>query len=436
MKKFKLSCLSVLMVLFLCLCGCEIFPANTYDLLSPPELTGDYRPIGQALAKRVGNTYRLRYPSGGDYRSAIILYDVDADEEKEAFAFYSLNEEETHINMISRKDGKWVSVDDQVITAGGVEKVFFADLDADGIEEILVGWEIQTSAEKQLTVYSKRDEKLNQRMLQRYSEYICSDLDEDGKKELFIQQLNTLDSTNRASVYTLQKDGIIEIASSTLDRGVKSIVSLYESTLSNGQKAIYIDELKSSGAITEVLFLNKGTLVNPLLEETSGENSRTARSALLMSKDINHDGIIEIPVAEEVPSAESEGAAEKVYAIKWSSFSGETLVNKRAEIVNQNYGYTLVLPEKWIGNIAVSADAKYRSRFFFATDEQKIPTERLIELYAYELPKNSEEKVSLAEGCEEVCRTDKYIIAARTVAASHPLSISMDELKKSIHLND
>ena len=436
MKRAKTLFFVAVISLILCLCGCNVFPANINDLLSPPELEGDYYPIETALKKSVNKPYTLRYPSGGDRRSAIVIHDINADGENEALAFYSLTEEEMHINLICRKDEKWFSFDDLTVTAGGIERVDFCDLNNDGTEEILVGWEMQTSTEKQLAVYSLDDKKMEQRTLQRYTQYLCCDLDNNEEKEIFIQHINTAESVNRASLYHLDEKGVTELSGCLMDKGAKSIVSLTEAVLSNGKSAIYVDELKSSGAVTEVLTLFKGQLINPLLEETAVENSITARSASLMCRDINHDGILEIPVSEEIPAADSESSSERIYCTRWSAFDGESLAVRQSEIINHNDGYSMSLPEKWLGNIAVSVDSKRRSRVFFACDAERRPVARLVELYAYDIEEWEDAELERnGSNLEEICRTVDSVIVGRISSSDNPLSITMDELKKLIYLN-
>ncbi len=433
MKK-RILCFALMLMLFVCLCGCEFVPANTDKLLSPPQLTGDYYPIFEALTKRVGNGYTLRYPSGGDRRSAVVLEDIDGDGNMEAFAFYSLADEEMHINVICRKKEQWKSTDDQSFTAGGIERIDFCDLDGDGIEEVLVGWEIYAATDKQLSVYTYSNGKLEQSSLQRYTEYICCDLDGDGGNELFIQQLSATDSANRASLYKIESGVFTEVCSCMLDKNVKTVQTITQAPLSNGQAAIYIDELKNSGAITEILFLSKGQLVNPLLESTTGENTRTARSALLAMKDINQDGIIEIPIAQEMLSAEGPDAAEKAYYTRWSSFNGETLIVQRTELINHNDGYSIAVPEKWIGRTVILKDTKERRRIIYACDEEMKPTDCLAEVYAYNISNWDGKEFERPERLEEICRTADSVIVGRAPESDTPLAITSEELKKIVYL--
>ena len=178
---------AVILSLFLCvsLCGCKMFTADTAELLSPPELTGDIAPIASAISASAGGEYTLKYPSVGNYRSAVVQNDVDGDGIMEAFAFYSMTEDEStvmYVNVICSENGKWKSVAKQKIVAGGVDRVDFCDLDGDGISEILIGWEIYGTSEMQMAVYSFNDDELDRRMLQQYTHFLCGDIDEDGNK--------------------------------------------------------------------------------------------------------------------------------------------------------------------------------------------------------------------------------------------------------------
>ena len=151
---------SIVILLAICICvafcGCD-FSRNTDDMVSPPELTGDMSPIADALYAVAGANCDLKYPTEGTHRSAIVLEDINGDGIFEAFAFYSTSGDEMttmHINVICQSEGKWVSVSDQTIVATGVEMVDFCDLNGDGIEEILVGWDVNGASEKQLSVFT------------------------------------------------------------------------------------------------------------------------------------------------------------------------------------------------------------------------------------------------------------------------------------------
>ncbi len=378
--KIKRAVIFILVIsICLSLCGCDFF-ANADELVSPPELTGQMYPIGKALEKSAGSGYNLVYPTSGDHRSAIILEDIDGDSVFEAFAFYTTHDDEMtnmHINLIRRKDDEWVSVADQTIVANGVESVDFCDLNGNGTEEIIVGWQINGKTEKQLSVFSFEEEKLVQKMFQPYTGFLCCDLDSNGVNEIFVHLLNTSEKINKATVYGFYDDGMTQISGCLLDSNVKTADEPILSELSNGQKAIYIDEIKGVGSVTEVLYFSKGELVNPLLDkENSGENTVTLRAASLEMTDINDDGIIEIPVAAELPNVNSND--EKLYYTNWCSFNGEKLSVKLVTVVNTVDGYYITVPNGLIGSIAVSKDTENHKRGVYLYNSQTETVEGLL----------------------------------------------------------
>ena len=377
-----LACFSIALTL----CGCDIFSAETAELLSPPELTGDLLPINTAIKESVRASYTLEYPSRGNYRSAIIQHDVNKDGTLEAFAFYSTLERETtkmNINAIANKGEKWVSVAIQSIVAGGVDRIEFSDLDADGIDEILVGWEIYGTSERKVAVYSLGEKSLTQRLLEQYTHFTYCDLDEDGKQEVFIVNSSPAESRNTAFLYTLTSVGVTTISSCELDSTAKTLNHPVVSTLSTGKPAIYIDEIKGVGAVTEVLFLEKGQLQNPFMNPETRETTLTLRTATLESRDIDSDGIIEIPIRYEVATVTKSNEGEKQYLTDWCSYTGETLTSKLTTYMNLNDKFYYAIPKKWLGSIAILSDPENSLTEIYGFDsENNVSTDRLLYIKA------------------------------------------------------
>lgn len=352
----------LLLLLCVSLCGCRFFTADTAELLSPPELTGDMAPIAEAIAKSADGDYTLKYPSKGNYRSAVIQNDINGDGLMEAFAFYCITEEGTSVmclNVICSENGKWHSAAKQKIVAADVDRVEFCDLDGDGIAEILVGWEIYGASEMQMAVYSFKNGELERRMLERYTHFLCCDLDEDGLNEIMIVLLNNDGKPNTATLYRLNDGGNTALSSVELDRTVKSANEPILGHLSSGRPAVYIDETKGVGAVTEVLFAEKERLVNPLFNSESGDTAATLRASSLTVSDINGDGIIEIPVQLEVPLY-GEKTEEKQYLTEWCSYNGEVLTAQLCALMNRTDGWYYVIPAKLMGRLAVQKETESR----------------------------------------------------------------------------
>ncbi len=377
MKHRKILCTFLTCLICLFCTGCNWFTTDTADLLSPPDLSGDAFPIAQAIAESAGNDYTLKYPSRGFYRSAVVQNDIHSDGVAEAFAFYAKTEnEETvmYIDLIVKSRGEWHSASRQKIVAGGVDQIDFCDLDNDGTQEILVGWEIYGTSDMQLAVYSVESGTLIQRMLQKYSQFLCCDLNEDGTQEVFLIKFSPSEQINTASLYTLNENGVAELSSCELDKTVKTVGEPLAAPLSSGKAAVYIDEIKGVGAVSEVLFTEKSRLVNPLYNEETGETLATLRSASFAVQDINGDGVLEIPVQQDVPSVTRSDVNEKLFLTDWCSFNGQTLTSQMTTMINTADGYYYILSQKWLGHIAIlkNTDSRLREIYSYDHDAEKV----------------------------------------------------------------
>lgn len=441
----KLKVISVLIAFAICflLCGCDIFASDTAELLSPPELSGDISPIADAIAKSAGGAYTLKYPSDGNFRSAVVQNDIDGDGRLEAFAFYSMKEKENgadavnmYINVITLTDGGWVCADKQKIVAGGVERIDFCDLDGDGISEVLVGWEIYGASEMQLAVYSLENGKLTQRTMQKYSRFVCCDLNEDGINEILIIKFSAAEQLNSASVYNLTEGGVTELYSCELDKTVQSIGEPLVSYLSSGKPAVYIDEIKGVGAITEVLFVEKNRLVNPLMNAESRETLATLRSAGIGVKDINDDGILEIPVQENVPSLTKSTLNEKLYLTNWCSYNGETLTNQMTAMINSSDGYYYILSQKWTGQIAVLKDTDKRLREIYLYNSEDSSAGEMLVSFKTVPRADWESGKYKGKGFEKITQDEISVYLCKISDTAATQGITLEVIKKNFKLTE
>lgn len=433
----KFLAMSVLIALMLTLCGCDFFTMETEQMLTPPMLIGDMAPIQEVIKSSIKGEYTLKYPSSGEYRSAVILNDIDSDGKFEAFVLYSQTEDDVdymHLNFIKQKGGEWVSIADKRLAAVGVERVDFADLNKNGFLEIIVGFEIYGSTEKQLNVYSLENDAVIQRLTHEYTSFLCCDLDENDEKELFVHLSKMTDAVNIAYLYSFDIDGKAHPLSSYMDTGVRTASSPVLSTLSNGQPAIYIDETKATGNITEVLYLSKGELINPLLDAETKENTKTLRTSNIPIGDINGDKIIEIPVSELMASYDGETGGEKVYYTNWCSFNGENLAVQQTTLLNTTDGYYLSIPEKWINNITLVRESGGKSRMIYAFDtKEKTTGENLAFYTAVTLEEWDDYKEKNPE-VFEITRNGVYVFAGKVYKNNTDLSITEQELKNMLFL--
>ena len=433
-KKIVSAILSA--VLLMSLCGCDFFAAQTEELLSPPSLSGELKPINDAIEKSTNGVYTFEYPTRGDYRTAVVQFDIDGDGILEAFGFYSQVEGDItfmNLNALTCKDGKWKSASHQKIVAGGVDKLEFCDLDGDGIKEILVGWEIYGTSEMQLGVYSLENGKLRQRLLQQYVHFVTCDLNEDGIDEIMIVKINSTEQINSVSLYNFNNEGFNELVCE-LDSTAKTINEPIIATLSTGKPAAYIDEIKGAGAVTEVIFLEEGVLKNPLFLSETKETLITLRSSTFLCKDIDGNDILEIPVQVNVPSVAKTQVGEKLYIIDWCSFNGEKLTKQVTTMINVDDGYYYTLSEKWAGKIAVLKDTENHLREIYKYNPEDLTVGESL-IYIKAVPKRDwDEGKYKAAGVYEIMNDGETAFICRISDTAVNEGITIDEVKKNFKL--
>lgn len=375
MKKIKKAALCALVLAFsFLLSGCNLLSTGD-ELLKAPEAGGEVSQIKAALDSLVSGKYTLKYPTAGNFRSAIVRYDLTGDGKEEAVAFYSTLSEnitQMHIAVLIEKNGEWEATKDAQTLAAGIEKVVFCDLNSDKSPEILVGWNVVGNVDKQVSVYSFDGSVLLTRAEEKYTEFLCTDLNTDQKNELFILQGSAAERRASARLLELTNEGVLEVSSVLTDSGVSSYFGVTLSKLMDGKSAVFIDGKKGNGAVTEIIFLTGEELVNPVFNSETGI-SLTERPFNDSVFDINGDGSPDVPIHIAAPGFEDAAEGEREYITKWCGFSGKNLVITQTAISDIEDGYYIEIPKALQENITLltSKDGKTKTVSLYNVKKQQ-----------------------------------------------------------------
>lgn len=280
------------------------------EVLAPPNPNGENRKLQQAFERSVGpgTEYKLQYPEEGEYRSAYVLYDIDDDDDSEALVFYTKNTDESNVrvNILDLIDDEWVSVLDDVGYGNKIDSVTFADLNQDNVSEIIFSWSLSgNESSRTMTVHSAKlsDGKPELKTLSNmpYKAMYVHDMDNDGSQEILVLWNETVQKVqhNYAALMKLTEKGLHQYGDEV---ALDSSASVYDGVyLQEGKTPIvFVDALKDDNTMfTEVLWWDgvNQTLRAPFTDNDTHTNLSTLRASNIPVKDIDDDGLIEIPVA-------------------------------------------------------------------------------------------------------------------------------------------
>lgn len=357
MKGLKLRYAAALLgsILIFSASGCSFAELGLDDALRPPKATGDEAEIEQLIENSADGAYTLKYPKSGNYRSAIIMKDLDGDDVSEAVAFFRGKDDVTGVHMLvmSEVEGEWKISGDFVTETTDVDCVEFADLCEGDELEILVGYTTYTPNIGFLSCYSYSDGGTSEiKSTHNYSSFYCGDLDSSGKNEVITLTLYNADNEAKATMleYNESKHELYAKSSAAMDPSVVKFRHAVFSKLSDGSNGIAVDGSYASEEIcTQIIYFNKelAVLRNPLYKEK--EKNPTLRTCEIFSNDISGNGEVEIPLAEKLPHSGVDMLKSVADKITLCSFdpTAEKLTPKNNYAANYDYKFKFKLSDSW-----------------------------------------------------------------------------------------
>lgn len=414
MKRVALVVFALVFCIFFS--GCTSFTAEINEYIVPPTPSGKLYDIQQALYGSVGTDITLRYPKSGDYKSAFVVRDIDGDAEEEALAFYStLSSDNTtvmHINLITKNGEHYTSVNDYSVECAGVNSVGFADISGDGNPEIIVTWLIPSSPTDKISVFYYDNSTMTKYIEEEYLTYTVCDIDARIGNELLIVSKDIENGEGYAKLFEINEEDALVASECFMDSDIQSYQKPVLSTLKDGRNAVYIDAAKGTeGTVTELLFCNnEGNLINPFVKSKNDKNTETLRAAHTFSKDINGDGIHEIPFITQLPEIQDGEEREPLYLTEWCVYSGEEFEVVASSLIDYSEGYTIIIPNSWANKItAEKSEDGEKTVYLYNEKTEKIGEEIFrVKLISNETWEGSPEKY---QGYFEAARSDKSVLA-------------------------
>lgn len=447
--KLKVTLTAILLALTMALSGCSFVGLDAQTLMHSPKPTGENEAdIQELLEKTAGGEMTLKYPTNGDYRSAIITHDLCGDKNSEAIAIYQKGDETsgTNIMFMEKINGVWKDIGSFNNPASQVERVCFGDLDGDGKDEVIVGWGSSLNNTGSICVYYYKDKKMNELELkQSYTEMAVMDFDGDGKEEIFTANITVGDQPAVARLIRI-KDGTIELmGTASLDVGVTKYVSIKTGLVNEKQKGVVLDGMKDADTmVTEMLYWSKksSALEAPFYDAPTKSAKSTERKTSVVSKDINGDKIIEIPTVMILPGYNGTVTDDAAYLINWYRYDTETdtFIRVMSMTIDYSDGYWFSIPDMWLGKITAKTDTTARTVTFYewlksSKDAAGTLGQAILKIQVF-TEKEWQQQSAGTKGFFKIASGENIVYAASRPSPSNLLSMTQDEIKSAFQLLD
>ena len=432
--KLKLTAALLGAVVLVSAGGCNFMELSLEDALRPPKTMGDEAEIEQLISDSAKGGYTLKYPKNGNYRSAIIMRDLDGDKADEAIAFFHGKDETAKIHMLvmNESDGKWQIAGDYVTETTDVDCVDFSNITESPELEILAGYTTYTPNVNFLSCYTYSNGTTSTIQAgQSYSAFYCGSLDNSGKDGVMTLNLFTADNEAKATLleYDKEKRMLFAKASVSMDPNVVKFRHVVFGELEDNVKGIVVDGAYASDElVTQAIYFNNDLAVlrNPLYRERY--KNPTLRTVSVYSEDVDNDRIVDIPTVEKLPSAGVDSAVKITDKVTRNTFSpaGETLNRKNDYAINFDYGFLVKVPATWQSGTYTAA-VENTSMKFFAWQDKKLGSE-LFEIRSFDAAAWDQGKDN--DGYTVIYRDNRYAYAFRNeTVADSPFYLTDNEIK-------
>ena len=453
MRFFKIAFLAVCCLL---LSACSSFQPNLTDLMQSPKLTEEQAEIYEALTNAADvSDVQLKYPKSGDYRSAFVMFDLDADGEDEALVFYNMPSwgGNVRIMVLDHQQDEWVSVYDAVGEGTDVTEVDFQVLTASGRHCVLIGWDQGTSENTSISVYDYTGGQLRVLYESEYSQMLIEDLDQDGTKEILLGIFKASSKTGAIRLINDTEDGLQSASRVVMDSTITGFLGIEIGWLAQNQIAVFVDAYTSSTQIvTELMVYTDDGKLRSLSSHYGGLDRPLLREVPVRCEDINGDGILEIPVSLVEYSEEEREEDNRKNLLQYLYLSNPEELERLGEadsaensqagsvtftfspvwtgFVNLDYGFRFQFPEEWIGQVNVVKESDRNEWVFTLRTEAAEPPALLrIRVYGQDEPRDVFDNL-VYEQLEKRGVYEYYAAPVKSSAVPEQMQLSMEEIRE------
>ena len=210
-----------------------------------------------------------------------------------------------------------------------------------------------------------------------YTDMQIYDFDSDGSDEIIASYLNLSEISATAKLiechrgvddaFTMSVTDTVQLDGHVLSYAEAKVAKLTDDRV----YGVVLDGYKdNSTMITEYIYWNSvnGDLEAPFYNDEEQAVTVSLRSVNITSRDIDSDGVVDIPVTEFLPGYDNTSEA-PMYLTLWYNADfgagGCSFQSKKKNIINLSEGYSVTWQNSWEKKVTCRLDEKNRTLYFY-----------------------------------------------------------------------
>ncbi len=429
------------------LCGCSAGSVET--LLTAPKLTQEQNEIYQALINSSGSSIKLKYPRGGEFRSAFVLQNLDSEPTDEAMVFYESQsvqsgESALRLKVLDQNSGSWEAVYDLACVGSEVDGISFASLGDGKSIEVLVCYSMLNQTEKTMSVMNYSGGIMTELYSGSYSCMEVIDLNADGEDELVTVWPDKTAQISMAAMFTKTDEGLVKLSETPLGSMGAEFISVTKGQISENTTALFMDYSRGGGQYsTDVLYCRGGRLVTPVNYSTGEDGtphnliSRFTNDYMtdIRSTDIDGDGSLEIPSMMPLPGYETLARSEQLCAVAWYTVENDRYIQEYYSYYSSKYNFALLFPSRWQGVVSAVVNSQENEIIFISYSQNSgLEVNEITELMRIRtIDKDDQEGLINAKDYHMIGENEENIICCKETTGylAGKLALTESELQDS-----
>lgn len=359
----KLKIYLMLLAVALVFSGCAMTTVDKLYCL--PKRSEEYENL-QAVFDKAMVGYSYCAPIYGDNRHFLQVADLDGDgtEEYLLFAKQENSERPLKILIFCQLASGYVLMDTIEGYGFSFEFISYAQMDDKPGVELIVGRQVSDDIMANVSIYRFSSGFSRLLMSTSYSHVASTDLDNDGRSELFLLTPGTTDRSNgTARLYRYSNGELQRSAEIQLSAPMDGFKTMQTGLLQTGRPVIYVTSSPDGQSlVTDIFAIENGKLT----EFTSGLVTDSIQNYFVYPQDIDDDGVLELPRLRLMQPAADELRQE--YLIEWYSLNADHTENvKQCTYHNYADNWYFRLDQQYCESLAV-LQTEQRCEFYLDGD--------------------------------------------------------------------